>query len=81
MIDQGYIPGVGIRQSSDPNGYWTLWKLPLFNAGTVRRAERVKSCRSEYSSNFIRVVGFDNETGASSQLHRSQSKFRELQKW
>ena len=62
MIDQGYIPGVEFSESSDPKQrYWTLWKLPLFNAGTVNEVlNEVKSCRSEYSSNFIRVVGFDN---------------------
>jgi ribulose-bisphosphate carboxylase small chain len=62
MIDQGYIPGVEFSESSAPEQhYWTLWKLPLFNAGTVNEVlNEVKACRSEYSSNFIRVVGFDN---------------------
>jgi|SRR6478672_96217 ribulose-bisphosphate carboxylase small chain len=62
MFDQGYIPGVEFSESSDPTAhYWTLWKLPLFNASTVNEVlNEVRSCRSEYGKCFIRVVGFDN---------------------
>ncbi len=62
IIDQGYIPAVEFSEESEPEQhYWTLWKLPLFNASTVNEVmNEVKACRSEYSNCFVRVVGFDN---------------------
>jgi ribulose-bisphosphate carboxylase small chain len=62
MIDQGYIPGVEFNENSDPEVYyWTMWKLPLFNARSVQEVlTEVQACRSEYGNCYIRVVGFDN---------------------
>ncbi len=62
ILDQGYIPAVEFNESSEPQvHYWTLWKLPLFNAGTPQEVlGEVRACRSEYSNCYIRVVGFDN---------------------
>jgi ribulose-bisphosphate carboxylase small chain len=62
ILDQGYIPGVEFSEDSEPTQhYWTLWKLPLFNAtSTSEVLNEVRSCRSEYSSCYVRVVGFDN---------------------
>lgn len=62
ILDQGFIPAVEFNESSAPEvHYWTLWKLPLFNASTTQEIlNEVKACRSEYSNCFIRVVGFDN---------------------
>ncbi len=62
IIDQGYIPAVEFSETSEPEmHYWTLWKLPLFNVTTPQEVmNEVKSCRSEYSNGYIRVVGFDN---------------------
>ncbi|HEY9625397.1 MAG TPA: ribulose bisphosphate carboxylase small subunit [Crinalium sp.] len=61
-IDQGYIPGVEFSDSSEPTQYyWTMWKLPLFNATTPQEVlNEVQQCRSEYSNSYIRVVAFDN---------------------
>ena len=62
ILDQGYIPAIEFNENSEPTVYyWTLWKLPLFDAGSVQEVlGEVKACRSEYSHCFIRVVGFDN---------------------
>ncbi|GAC1467765.1 MAG: ribulose bisphosphate carboxylase small subunit [Chamaesiphon sp.] len=62
ILDQGYIPAVEFSENSEPEQhYWTLWKLPLFNAGSVNEVmNEVRSCRAEYSNAFVRVVGFDN---------------------
>lgn len=62
IIDQGYIPAIEFNETSDPTVYyWTMWKLPLFNARSVQEVmSEVQGCRSEYPSCFIRVVGFDN---------------------
>jgi ribulose-bisphosphate carboxylase small chain len=62
ILDQGYIPGVEFSESSAPEQhYWTMWKLPLFNAGTVQEVmSEIQACRQEYPKCFIRVMGFDN---------------------
>jgi ribulose-bisphosphate carboxylase small chain len=62
ILDQGYIPAIEFNEKSEPTEfYWTLWKLPLFGARNIEEVlSEVRSCRSEYSNCFIRVVGFDN---------------------
>ncbi|MFB2937244.1 ribulose bisphosphate carboxylase small subunit [Aerosakkonemataceae cyanobacterium BLCC-F154] len=62
ILDNGFIPGVEFSESSAPEQhYWTLWKLPLFNATSTNEIlSEIKACRSEYSNCFIRVMGFDN---------------------
>lgn len=62
ILDQGYIPAIEFNEKSDPTEFfWTLWKLPLFGAKSVQEVlTEVKSCRSDYSNCFVRVVGFDN---------------------
>ncbi|BCL33937.1 MULTISPECIES: ribulose bisphosphate carboxylase small subunit [Nostocaceae] len=62
ILNQGYFPAIEFNEQSEPTEYyWTLWKLPLFNAKTTREVlAEVQSCRSQYPSHYIRVVGFDN---------------------
>ncbi len=62
ILNQGYIPAIEFNEISEPTEfYWTLWKLPLFNARTTQEVlNEVQACRSQFSNNYIRVVGFDN---------------------
>ena len=62
ILDQGFIAGVEFSESSAAEmHYWTLWKLPLFQAKTVDEVlVEIDACRSENSDCFIRVMGFDN---------------------
>ncbi len=62
VLDQGYFPAIEFNEDSEPTQYyWTMWKLPLFNATNTDDVLReVQECRSQYSNCFIRVVGFDN---------------------
>jgi ribulose-bisphosphate carboxylase small chain len=62
ILDKGFIPAVEFDESSAAEQYyWTMWKLPLFNATTPQEIlNEVQQCRSEYSNCYIRVVGFDN---------------------
>lgn len=62
ILSQGYFPAIEFNETSNPTElYWTLWKLPLFNARTPEEVlSEVRACRSEYSNSYIRVVGFDN---------------------
>lgn len=61
-IDQGYIPCVEFNEDSAAETcYWTMWKLPLFNARTPQEVlSEVQQCRSECSNSYVRVVAFDN---------------------
>ncbi|MBW4664659.1 MAG: ribulose bisphosphate carboxylase small subunit [Chroococcus sp. CMT-3BRIN-NPC107] len=62
ILTQGYFPAIEFNEVSDPTElYWTMWKLPLFNARTPEEVlSEVRACRAEYSNCYIRVVGFDN---------------------
>ena len=62
MLAQGYIPAVEFEKDPKPSDHhWTMWKLPLFQATNANEVlAEVQECRSEYSDNYIRVVGFDN---------------------
>ena len=61
-LKQGFYPAIEFNEDSDPAiHYWTLWKLPLFNARTPQEVlSEVQACRSSYPGSFIRVVAFDN---------------------
>ncbi|MEM7555726.1 MAG: ribulose bisphosphate carboxylase small subunit [Cyanobacteria bacterium P01_A01_bin.84] len=62
ILDQGYFPAIEFNETSEPTEiYWTMWKLPLFNARATQDVlNEVQACRSQYPGCFIRVVGFDN---------------------
>ena len=62
VIDKGYIPAIEFNETAEVTDfYWTMWKLPLFGArGTQEVLSEVQACRSENSSCYVRVVGFDN---------------------
>jgi ribulose-bisphosphate carboxylase small chain len=62
ILDKGYIPAVEFNEtSSAEEHYWTMWKLPLFNATSTQEVlNEVQACRYEYPDAYIRVVAFDN---------------------
>ncbi|MFQ3679248.1 MAG: ribulose bisphosphate carboxylase small subunit [Pseudanabaenaceae cyanobacterium] len=62
ILDQGFFPCVEFNEYSKPEEYyWTMWKLPLFQAKSAQEVlSEVQACRSTYPNCFIRVVGFDN---------------------
>jgi ribulose-bisphosphate carboxylase small chain len=62
ILDMGYFPAIEFNETSEPTVYyWTMWKLPLFNATSVQEVlNEVNECRNEYRDCYIRVVGFDN---------------------
>lgn len=62
VLDQGYFPAIEFNETSEPTEYyWTMWKLPLFNATGVQEVlQEVNECRNTFRDCYIRVVGFDN---------------------
>ncbi|HEY9665044.1 MAG TPA: ribulose bisphosphate carboxylase small subunit [Allocoleopsis sp.] len=61
-IDNGYFPCIEFNEDSAAElHYWTMFKLPLFNARTPQEVlSEVQQCRSEFPNSYIRVVAFDN---------------------
>ena len=61
-LSQGYFPCVEFNEDSAAETYfWTMWKLPLFNATSPQEVlNEVQQCRSEYPGCYIRIVAFDN---------------------
>nr|ABV04329.1 ribulose-1,5-bisphosphate carboxylase/oxygenase small subunit [Thermoleptolyngbya oregonensis PCC 8501] len=61
-LDQGYFPCIEFNEDSAAEiHYWTMWKLPLFNATSPQEVlNEVQQCRSEFPNCYIRVVAFDN---------------------
>lgn len=62
ILESGYFACVEFNEDSAAETcYWTMWKLPLFNASSPQEIlSEVQQCRSEYSNCYIRVVAFDN---------------------
>ncbi|MFN3361676.1 MAG: ribulose bisphosphate carboxylase small subunit [Pseudanabaenaceae cyanobacterium] len=62
ILDQGYFPCIEFNETAEPTDYyWTMWKLPMFNATSAQEVlSEVQACRSTYPNCFIRVIGFDN---------------------
>jgi ribulose-bisphosphate carboxylase small chain len=62
ILDQGFFPCIEFNETADPTDhYWTMWKLPLFNATSAQEVlNEVQACRSTYPNCYIRVIGFDN---------------------
>ncbi len=62
ILDNGFFPAIEFNENSEPDVYyWTMWKLPLFDATSPNDVLReINECRSAYPDCYIRVVGFDN---------------------
>lgn len=62
ILDNEYIPAIEFNEISEPTEvYWTLWKLPLFDASSTNDILReVQECRSDNPDCYIRLVAFDN---------------------
>lgn len=62
ILDQGFFPCIEFNETANPEEfYWTMWKLPMFNASSAQEVlSEVQACRSTYPNCYIRVIGFDN---------------------
>lgn len=62
ILNNGFAPCIEFNEdSAAETHYWTMWKLPMFNATSPQEVlNEVQQCRSEYSNCYIRLVAFDN---------------------
>ncbi len=63
ILRNGWIPAIEFTDRPGPgNHFWTLWKLPLFEATTVEEVmAEVKACREAHPDCFIKIVGYDSQ--------------------
>jgi ribulose-bisphosphate carboxylase small chain len=74
LLGQGLIPAVEYaRQPSPRDHYWTMWKLPLFDARAVADVQaEIEACTTAHPDCFIKLIGYDRhrQTRAMSLLVR-----------
>jgi ribulose-bisphosphate carboxylase small chain len=61
LLQQGLVPAIEyVDKPTARDHYWTMWKLPLFEA---RAAEdvlaEVEACKAANSRSFIKLIGYD----------------------
>lgn len=61
ILVRGFVPG--IEHAIDPtprDSYWSMWKLPLFEAGTVAEVlTEIAACALANPDSLIKLVGYD----------------------
>ncbi len=59
LLETGLIPAV--EHSSDPRKtYWGMWKLPLFEAGSVEEVlAELEACRAAHPEDYVKLIGYD----------------------
>jgi ribulose-bisphosphate carboxylase small chain len=65
ILQRGLIPA--IEHTTDPgprNTYWSLWRLPLFDAPTPEEVlAEIESCAQANPQAYVRLTGFDSKRG------------------
>jgi len=66
LLQQGLVPAIEyVGQPTARDHYWTMWKLPLFDA---RAAEdvlaEIEACRAANPTSFIKLIGYDRRRQA-----------------
>ena len=63
LLDQGLIPAIEYARDPDPRDhYWSMWKLPLFEARAVAGVQaEIGACRTAHPDCFIKLIGYDRQ--------------------
>jgi ribulose-bisphosphate carboxylase small chain len=61
LLKKGFIPAIEyVRQPTPNEHYWSMWKLPLFEA---RAAEdvlaEIEACKTAHPGCYIKLIGYD----------------------
>jgi ribulose-bisphosphate carboxylase small chain len=61
ILDRGLIPAIEHTSDPDPRHvYWSIWKLPLFDARTVQDVmQEVEGCAEAHPDSHVKLVGYD----------------------
>lgn len=77
ILDRGWTPALEhVEPARATNGYWYLWKLPLFGATDVAAVlAELEACRAANPGHHIRLIGYDRlrqTQGMALVVHRGQ---------
>ena len=63
LLDQGLIPAIEYARDPGPRDhYWSMWKLPLFEARAVAGVQaEIDACRTAHPDCFIKLIGYDRQ--------------------
>jgi ribulose-bisphosphate carboxylase small chain len=63
LLDQGLIPAIEYARDPCPRDhYWSMWKLPLFEARAVADVQaEINACKAARPDCFIKLIGYDRQ--------------------
>lgn len=61
ILERGLVPA--IEHTADPgprNIYWSMWRLPLFDARTADEVlSEVDACSAAHPEHYVKLIGYD----------------------
>lgn len=62
ILDHNWYPGIEYTKTPGPeNDYWSMWKLPLFEARTTGDVlAELEACKEANPGSFVKINGYDN---------------------
>ncbi len=63
LLDQGLVPAIEYARDPRPRDhYWSMWKLPLFEARDAADVQaEISSCTRAHPDSFIKLIGYDRQ--------------------
>jgi ribulose-bisphosphate carboxylase small chain len=63
VLAEGFVPAIEYVRHPDPRDhYWSMWKLPLFEARTVADVlTEFDACKAAHPDSFIKLIGYDRQ--------------------
>jgi ribulose-bisphosphate carboxylase small chain len=63
VLAEGFVPAIEYVRQPDPRDhYWSMWKLPLFEARTVADVlTEIEACKTAHPDSFIKLIGYDRQ--------------------
>ncbi|HUY50108.1 MAG TPA: ribulose bisphosphate carboxylase small subunit [Streptosporangiaceae bacterium] len=63
LLTEGLIPAIEyVREPNPRDHYWSMWKLPLFDARTAEDVlAEIEACKAAHPDCFIKLVGYDRQ--------------------
>jgi ribulose-bisphosphate carboxylase small chain len=61
LLQQGLVPGIEyVETPTARDHYWTMWKLPLFDARAVEDVlAEIEACKAANPRSYIKLIGYD----------------------
>jgi ribulose-bisphosphate carboxylase small chain len=61
ILERGLVPAIEHTAEPGPrNVYWSMWKLPLFEARTSEEVlSEVEACVAAHPADYVKLIGYD----------------------